>query len=77
MVMNLQDKRAAIEYQVAQSNIYLFSTSLQVFTADDPQDDREGTIPVTMMKISVPRMTTTLKMTLMTMTLKTERKRKV
>ena len=77
MVMNLQDKSAAIEYQVAQSNIHLFSTSLQVFTTDGPQDDREGTIPVTMMKISVPRMITTLKMTLMTMILKTERKRKV
>ena len=77
MVMNLQDKSATLEYQVAQSNIRLFGTSSQVFTADDPQDDEEDPIPVTMMKVSIPRIIMTLKMTLMTMTLKTERKRKI
>ena len=73
--MDLQDKSAALEYQVAQSNIRLFGTSSKVFTAGDPQDNEEDTIPVTMMTVSVPRITTTLKMTLMTMTLKTVRKR--
>ena len=50
MVMNLQDKSATLEYQVAQSNIRLFGTSSQVFTADDPQDDEEDPIPVTMVE---------------------------
>ena len=77
MIMDLQDKSATLEYQVAQSNIPLFGTSSKVFTAGDPQDNEEDTIPVTMMTVSVPRITTTLKMTLMTMTLKTVRKRKV
>ena len=76
MIMDLQDKSAALEYQVTQSNIRLFGTSSKVFTAGDPQDN-EDTIPVKMMRVSVPRITTALKMTLMTMTLKTMRKRKV
>ena len=77
MVMDLQYKSATSEYQMAQSNIRLFGISSQVFTADDPQDDEEDPIPVTMMKVSIPRIIMTLKMTLMTMTLKTERKRKI
>ena len=60
--MDLQDINTTFEYQVAQSNIRLFGTSSQV--ADDPQD-KEDTIPATMMKVSVLRITTTLKMTLM------------
>ena len=51
---------------MAQSNIRLFGTSSQVLTADDPQDNEEETIPATMMKVSVLRITTTPKMTVMT-----------
>ena len=74
MVMDLQDQSAILEYQ---GNIRLFGTSSQVLTADDPQDDEEDTIPATTLKVSVPRITTTLKMTLMTVALKTGRKRKI
>ena len=58
MVMDLQDIRATLEDRVAQSNIRLFLTA-------DPQNDEEDTIPVTMMKVSVPRITKARKMTLM------------
>ena len=73
----MHHKSATLEYQVTQSNIRHFGTSSKVFTAGDPQDNKEDTIPVTMMTVSVLRITTTLKMTLMTMTLETVRKRKV
>ena len=70
MVMDLQDVSATLEDQVAQSNIRLFGTSSQVFTAD-PQNNEEDAIPVTISRI------TTLKMTLMTVAFKTERKRNI
>ena len=59
MVMDLQDIRATLEDRVAQSNIRLFLTA-------DPQNNEEDTIPVKMMKVSVPRITKARKMTLMT-----------
>ena len=58
VVMDLQDIGATLEDRVAQSNIRLFLTA-------DPQNDEEDTIPVTMMKVSVPRITKARKMTLM------------
>ena len=71
VVVDLQDVCATFEDQVAQSNILVFGTSSQVLTAD-PQDNEEDTIPVTILRIS-----TTLKMTLMTVSFKTEGKRKI
>ena len=74
MVMDLQDVNATLKHQVAQSNIRFFSASSQILTADDPQDNEEDTIPVSIMKVSVLRITTTLTTTLMTVTLKTDRR---
>ena len=71
MVMDLEDVCATFEDQVTQSNILVFGTSLQVPT-DGPQDNEEDTIPVT-----ISRITATLEMTLMTVTFKTDRKRKI